>query len=77
MIHTTVGVYKDLSIKSNGVGSERLAKHIQYNISNRWGRALFLDGYCIYKGYLTNEEIEKVQEQIDNIKHNQKTAPHI
>ncbi len=79
MIHTTVGVYLNLNcgFKSNGVKSEHLAEHIKYNLECRGGRALFVDGFCLHNGYLTDKEIESVQEQIDKIKHDTCTAPYV
>ena len=59
MIHTTIGVYPDGSRKVNGVSSENLADHIQYNIRFRPGRAFFVDGKCIYRGISVFENIEE------------------
>jgi len=47
-MHATVGVYKNGDMKTNIVRDEDLAFHIQYNIDNRPGRALFVDGECKY-----------------------------
>lgn len=49
-IHTTIGLYPNMSYKSNGVPSKKLLTHLMYNLIFRPGRALFLDGKCIYKG---------------------------
>ena len=51
-IHTTIGVYPTGDMKLNGVKEENLEMHIEYNIQNRWGRALFVDGKCVHKGGL-------------------------
>jgi len=64
MIHTTVGLYRDGSFKINGVKSERLASHIQYNLDNRPGRALFMDGICIHDGNLDVEKIVAFEEKL-------------
>ena len=64
MIHTTVGVYKDGSMKSNGVKSEDLANHLSYNLTMRRGRALFLDGFCIHQGNLSNDELEDAKTKL-------------
>lgn len=63
-IHTTIGLYPDLSYKINGVREDLLKQHIKYNITNRFGRALFLDGKCIYKGIGFTPEILKIHEQL-------------
>ena len=57
MIHHTVGLYPNGETKSNGVPSEDLAAHIQYNITFRPGRALFVDGFCIYRGLGVRPEL--------------------
>lgn len=57
-IHTTIGLYPDNSFKMNGVRPEDLESHIQYNKEFRPGRALFVDGKCVYKGIsITSETI--------------------
>ena len=79
MIHTTMGVYRNGEKKYNGVPSEYLADHLSYNIFLRPGRALFLDGVCINRGYLSKEEVEKIEaEQLANpIKMTKDTAPYV
>lgn len=61
-IHTTIGVYNNGSFKINGVSSENLESHIEYNTVMRFGRALFVDGICIHKGYLDDKRIEEFSE---------------
>lgn len=65
-IWTTIGVYYNGEYKINGVLPEDLAGHIQYNIKNRPGRALFLNGECIYRGYYTWQEAIELQKKFDN-----------
>ena len=77
MIHTTVGVYNNDSQKTNGVKSEDLAGHIWYNLNLRPGRAFFVDGYCLNKGYLDDERIEKLKEELKLIKVDKCTAPYV
>jgi len=55
MIHHTRGVYTNGDYKDNGVSSEQLARHIQFNIIMRPGRALFVDGFCLYDGVILAE----------------------
>lgn len=59
-IYTTVGVYNGNvndpnAYKVNGVTQEWIENHIQYNKTLRWGRALFVDGQCVYTGYLSDD----------------------
>lgn len=69
-IHTTVGVYPNSevgnfkSVKINGVKEEHLEQHIQYNKTMRFGRALFVDGKCVYKGSLTNEQMCQWEQEL-------------
>lgn len=79
MIHTTIGVYPNKERKVNGVRSENLAEHIQYNIRFRHGRALFVDGKCIYKGvgvFDTWRDEEKYEKEINHIELIRDTAPY-
>jgi len=58
IIHTTIGVYPNGDLKTNGVKHSNLEAHIEYNKTHRWGRGLFVDGKCIYKGNLTDEQVQ-------------------
>lgn len=59
-VHTTIGVYPnwdglgDNGYKINGVDPVDLQGHIVYNLNYRFGRALFLDGKCIYQGGISD-----------------------
>jgi hypothetical protein len=64
MIHQTFGFYASGSWKRNGVASEDLLSHIEYNLKMRPGRAFFVDGECLNMGYLDEVEIAKAQEII-------------
>lgn len=79
MIHTTIGVYPDGSFKINGVLTEHLKDHIDYNKKMRFGRSLFVDGKCVHKGYLDDETIKSFKKRIekDNIKETKCTSPYI
>lgn len=73
MNHVTIGVYNSDEYKINIVKPEHLKGHVEYNMSWRWGRALFVDGVCVYNGYLSEEDIvewtKKISEMnIDNSK---------
>jgi hypothetical protein len=57
-IHTTIGVYANGDFKINGVKAENLKEHIEYNKTMRFGRSLFVDGKCVHKGNLDDEQIK-------------------
>lgn len=61
-IHTTIGLYANGDTKYNGVANEDLAAHIAYNKQARWGRALIVDGECVYDGFVSKKLIEKTIE---------------
>ncbi len=78
-IHTTIGVYNSGDMKFNGVSSKNLASHLQYNLINRPGRALFVDGICVHKGYLTQDQVDNYVELFkssDKYKRFTDTAPY-
>lgn len=64
VIHTTIGLYPNGEFKMNGVKPEDLQGHIEYNKQWRWGRALFVDGICVFKGLGISEEQIKIHEQL-------------
>ena len=78
MVHTTIGVYNGGDFKMNGVLPEHLEAHIEYNKTWRFGRALFVDGKCVYKGYLDDERVKAFEQRIikDNLVLNKCTVPY-
>ena len=54
-IHHTRGVYSNGDYKDNAVRAEDLQKHIEYNKTMRFGRALLVDGVVVYNGYVSEE----------------------
>ena len=64
MLHQTVGVYANGSFKRNAVKPEHLQDHIDYNLKMRPGRAFFVDGECLNRGYLTESEAALWAEKI-------------
>lgn len=50
-IHT-LGLYNNGDWKDNGVIRPNLENHIVYNFQFRPGRALFIDGICVNRGYI-------------------------
>lgn len=67
MNHVTIGVYNNNEFKVNIVREEHLESHIEYNKTFRWGRALFVDGKCVHKGYLSDERITEWTEKISKM----------
>lgn len=63
-IHTTIGVYANLEYIVNGVLDKHLEEHINYNKTYRFGRALFVNGKCVYKGNLSNKEILSFEDEL-------------
>ena len=57
MIHHTRGVYPNGDFKDNGVRPEDIEHHVGYNVLYRPGRALFVDGHCVYEGMGVSEEL--------------------
>lgn len=66
--HFTVGVYANDSYKTNVVKDEHLEDHIEYNMKMRPGRAFFVDGECLFKGYLSDERIALWTKKIAEMK---------
>lgn len=62
--YVTIGVYSNDSYKVNIVRPEDIEGHIAYNKKMRFGRALFVNGVCEYKGYLTDERVAEWTEKI-------------
>lgn len=75
-IHTTIGLYLNGDYVVNGVLDDHITDHIKYNINNRWGRALFVDGECVYTGYLSEEECKEFIENHKHIKMDKVTIPY-
>lgn len=65
MIHKIKGVYADGREVNKIVESEKLALELEYDIFNRSGRALFLDGICIHKGFLNVNAIDKIEKRLN------------
>lgn len=66
-MHVTVGIYNNNEYKYNIVEDEDLEKHIEYNKTFRFGRALFVDGKCVHKGYLSDERIKEWEKRISEM----------
>ncbi len=58
MIHQSYGVYPNMGMVRNGVPTEHLKEHIAFNIKHRPGRALIVDGVCLFKGNLDQVKID-------------------
>lgn len=68
MNHVTIGVYNSNEHKINIVKPEHLVGHIEYNKFWRWGRALFVDGVCVYQGYLSDKDVAEWTKKISEMK---------
>lgn len=68
MNHVTIGVNSNDSYVINIVRPEHLEGHIEYNKVMRFGRALFVNGECVYEGYLSDATIEKWTLKISEMK---------
>jgi len=64
VIHTTIRLYANGQYIINGVSSEHLEDHIEYNKTYRWGCSLFVDGKCVFNGYQSNKEIKRFETKI-------------
>jgi hypothetical protein len=78
MIHTTIGLYANGDYKINGVHEDHLEGHITYNKLMRPGRALFVDGKCVFGGYLSEETCNGFEQTIEEegFKMNKDTMPY-
>lgn len=67
--HVTIGVYINGECKINIVPPEDLHEHVSYNLRNRFGRALFVDGKCLYNGgYMTEQDTAGWEKKIAAMK---------
>lgn len=76
MIHHTAGYYSDGSRKTNGVEGKNIAGHIRYNLDMRPGRAFFVDGVCLHRGYLTEKRCADIEEELKGSVASKDTAPY-
>jgi len=63
-IHHTMGVYNCGDRTHNGVHPDDLENHIEYNLRMRPGRAFFVDGQCLNQGYLDDDRIKAILEEL-------------
>lgn len=75
-VHHTRGVYNNDSFKDNGVAPEHLRGYIKYNLTMRFGRALFVDGKCVHRGYLNEERCLAVERALVGVSASKVTAPY-
>lgn len=76
MIHTTIGLYPNGEYKVNGVPTSDLDLHVEYNKTMRGGRALFVDGICVYTGSMTEDECGTFIKKHSDIIMTKDTAPY-
>jgi hypothetical protein len=75
-IFTTIGLYPSCDYKTNGVSYQNIDYHIEYNLDYRFGRALIIDGVCVYKGNVSDENIESFISKHKSLKIFKDTAPY-
>ena len=61
------GLYPNDEWKFNYVEASHLVSHIKYNISHRFGRALFINNICIYRGMQAKERCDEWERKIPTI----------
>lgn len=63
--HTKIGVYASGERKiTRNIPDASLKSEVEYDLANRWGRALFIDNKYIYKGYLTEERCLEIEAEL-------------
>jgi hypothetical protein len=72
--HITVGVYASGNYVTNIVSPEDLVDHVEYNKTMRFGRALFVDGKLVNRGYLSDEETSKWEEKISEMEFDSRSS---
>ena len=63
-VFSTIGVYNSGNRQYNGVRPEHLKYHVEYNLTYRGGRALFVEGKCVHSGYLDSERISNLEKEL-------------
>lgn len=74
--HHTRGVYNNGEFKDNGVAPEDLDIHIEYNLTMRPGRAFFVDGVCLNRGYLSEERCRSIEAELVGVTASRCTRPY-
>lgn len=72
MNYVTVGVYANGDYTINIVKPEHLDSHLDYNVKNRFGRALFVNGVCHYPGYLNEQKVSEWEDKLRTMEINSK-----
>lgn len=78
-IHWCVGIYSSLEEIHNGVLDIHLDDHVKYNKLYRPGRALFVDGKCVYSGYLKKDDCIRIENELlkKSIQFDKPTIPYL
>lgn len=76
--HICIGVYSSGDYKVNIVEDAHLESNVEYNRVFRPGRAYFVDGVCVQKGYLNDLAIDEWADKIKtfNIDSSRSTVPY-
>lgn len=63
--HKVVNVYTNEDFVIEEISKNKLIEHISYNKTMRFGRAIFVDGKCVHKGYLTKDQIKQWEVKLE------------
>lgn len=63
-LYVTFGLYPNDEWKYNYVEACDLVNHIKYNITMRFGRALFVNNICVYQGMQGKERCDEWEKKI-------------
>lgn len=67
-------VYNNGEYVDNGVALEDLDNHIEYNKTMRFGTALFINGVCVNRGYLTKKRCNDIEAELARLQIEMKTV---
>jgi len=76
-VFSTIGVYANGSRQYNGVRREDLHAHVEYNLHYRSGRALIIEGRCVYSGHVDDKKIKSLEEELAQHPHTPSEASKI
>lgn len=63
-IHHVMAVYPNGDRIHNGVHSDHLDGHLKYNKLFRPGRAVFVNGKCVFQGHLTKQTCSAIEQEL-------------
>lgn len=63
-VNGCIGIYCNGDRRYNAVEKRDLKGHMAYNINMRFGRALFVNGKCVYQGYLSKDRCDQIEQEL-------------